>query len=145
MARLSIKVDIHSDTVCPWCYLGKKSLDSAIATFRARHPGVDFDLVWRPYILHPTAKASSYPKGSSISAVLGPRAGPIFERIAATGAEYGINFRWEGLTGNSRDSHKLILLAAEQDAAAAATGEKRRDRRLSIATIMRNSCKMEQD
>jgi len=52
------KVDIYADTVCPWCYINKKSIDAAIEKHQARHPEDEFDLVWRPYLLYPNAKVS---------------------------------------------------------------------------------------
>jgi predicted DsbA family dithiol-disulfide isomerase len=55
MAKFTI--DIYSDTVCPFCYIGKKSLDSAIATYRSQHPDAEFELVWRPFLLHPKNRA----------------------------------------------------------------------------------------
>ena len=55
-----------------------------------------------------------------LQTVFGPNAPSIRRRLAQLGAQYGIDFMWEGKTGNSRDAHKLILLAMEQDAAAAA-------------------------
>ncbi|KAK3381355.1 thioredoxin-like protein [Podospora didyma] len=120
MTRLTINIDIHADTVCPWCYIGKRNLDRAIAQFRTAHPDVDFKLVWRPYLLYPNAEVSGYQKGAGIAAIFGPGARAIFSRLDVAGAEHGIEFRWEGTSGNSRASHRLILLAAERDAAAAA-------------------------
>jgi len=56
MTKFSI--DIYADTVCPWCYINKKSLDAAIVQHRSLHPDDEFHLVWRPYILYPNAKVS---------------------------------------------------------------------------------------
>jgi len=51
--RPSITVDVVSDVVCPWCYLGQKRLDRAMAAT----PGVDVAVNWRPYQLDPTIPA----------------------------------------------------------------------------------------
>lgn len=51
-------VDVYADTVCPWCYIGKKSLDTAIEKHRKLYPEDEFQLNWRPYILFPNAKVS---------------------------------------------------------------------------------------
>ncbi|KAK0641150.1 hypothetical protein B0T16DRAFT_515272 [Cercophora newfieldiana] len=110
------KVDIYADTVCPWCYINKKSIDAAIAKHQTLYPEDEFDLVWRPYLLYPNAKVSAYNKKDSFLLKFGPDAPTILERVQRVGAPYGVNFTWEGRTGSSRDSHKLILLAADQDA-----------------------------
>lgn len=58
MAKFTFEIDVYSDTICPWCYISKKALDKAIATYTAEHPGVDFKLTWKPYMLWPNARVS---------------------------------------------------------------------------------------
>lgn len=55
----TFKVDIYSDTACPWCYVGNKSLESAIADFTGQHPEASFELVWHPFFVFPNVKGSS--------------------------------------------------------------------------------------
>ncbi|KAM7207471.1 hypothetical protein V8F20_002157 [Naviculisporaceae sp. PSN 640] len=113
---IQFKVEIYGDIVCPWCYLGKKSLDTAIDTHATKYPDDVFDIVWKPFILWPTAEVSAYNKGAPILGMVGPlRAPGVFERLAIAGAQYGIQFRWEGLVGNSADANKLVVLAYEID------------------------------
>ncbi|KAK4105196.1 DSBA oxidoreductase, partial [Parathielavia hyrcaniae] len=119
MARFTIEIDVYSDLVCPWCYLGKKILDKAIATYKAQHPEADFKLIWKPYLLWPDAGVSAYERTAGLQAMYGPNTPAVLERLARFGAQYGIDFRWDGKSGNSRDAHKLVLLAMERDAAAA--------------------------
>ena len=52
------QIQLISDLNCPWCYLGKKSLDRAIETYKDQHPDAEFDIIWRPYYLYPDAKPS---------------------------------------------------------------------------------------
>lgn len=52
------RIEIFSDTLCPWCYIGKKNLDVAIAKYQQQHPDAEFDLVWRPFLLHPKSRLS---------------------------------------------------------------------------------------
>lgn len=52
------EVEMYGDTICPWCYLGKKSVDRAIETYASKHPEDVFDIIWKPFILWPTAKVS---------------------------------------------------------------------------------------
>lgn len=50
-------IEIVSDTVCPWCYVGKQKLDMAIKTYKEQHPESDdtFSTTWLPFYLNPTA------------------------------------------------------------------------------------------
>ncbi|AEO64091.1 uncharacterized protein THITE_2019398, partial [Thermothielavioides terrestris NRRL 8126] len=119
MTKFTFEIDVYSDTICPWCYIGKKALDNAIATYTAQHPDAEFKLTWKPYMLWPHARVSAFDKGELLRAIYGPDAPAMLERFTRLGAEYGIDFRWGGKTGNTRDSHKLILLAMERDEAEA--------------------------
>lgn len=56
MAKFTIEV--VSDTLCPWSYVGKKNLDVAMSTWLQSHPDADFDIIWRPYYLTPKARVS---------------------------------------------------------------------------------------
>lgn len=56
--KIQFKIEIYGDVVCPWCYLGKKSLDAAIETHTAKYPDDVFDIVWKPFILWPLAEVS---------------------------------------------------------------------------------------
>ncbi|KAK2413188.1 Thioredoxin superfamily protein [Trifolium repens] len=47
-----VRVDISSDTVCPWCFVGKKNLDQAIASSKDKY---NFEIIWHPYQLNPGA------------------------------------------------------------------------------------------
>jgi predicted DsbA family dithiol-disulfide isomerase len=58
MAKFTVEIDVYSDLVCPWCYLGKEALDKAIATYTAQHPEADFKLNWKPYLLWPKVGVS---------------------------------------------------------------------------------------
>ncbi len=49
------KIEIVSDTVCPWCYIGKKKVEKAIAEYKERHHDANdtFSITWKPYYLNP--------------------------------------------------------------------------------------------
>ncbi|KAH8897070.1 thioredoxin-like protein, partial [Thozetella sp. PMI_491] len=111
-------IDIYSDTLCPWCYIGKKHLDRAIETYREQNPDAEFSLSWKPFELMPNAKATELRKKAFFVNRLGSKAPAFFERLSKLAMEYGFEFEWNGMTGNTHDSHKLILLAMDQDAAA---------------------------
>ncbi|RFU28836.1 hypothetical protein B7463_g7502, partial [Scytalidium lignicola] len=109
----NFKIDIVSDTVCPWCYIGKKKLDKAISAYQQSHPGSEdtFSISWLPFYLNPGAPKIGVDKGSYFVAKFGEgRTQMIFERLRQQGEETGINFKFGGKTGNTRDSHRLIQL-----------------------------------
>jgi predicted DsbA family dithiol-disulfide isomerase len=101
-------IEILSDTVCPWCYIGQKRLKQALAM----RPSVTYDLQWRPFRLDPTMPAEGLDRDTYLIAKFGTveRAERNQERIRKAGAEEGINFRFDRIrrAPNSVNSHRLI-------------------------------------
>lgn len=54
-----IRIEVHVDMLCPWCYIAKRSLDAAIKSFQTRHPAVEFEVLWRPFYLYPLLDAGT--------------------------------------------------------------------------------------
>jgi predicted DsbA family dithiol-disulfide isomerase len=109
----NFNIEIVSDTVCPWCYVGHKQLTKAIATYRSTHPGSNdtFNTTWKPFYLDPDAPKVSIDKSERFAAKFGPeRAAAMHQRLAGVGDAVGIKFKFGGKTGNTRDSHRLIQL-----------------------------------
>ena len=107
-----MRIDIYSDTVCPWCYLGKRRFDVAVAA----RPQFEPRVTWRPFELNPDIPAEGVDRAAYLAARLGNT-----ERVAAAHAELqrqgeatGINFRFDLITRmpNTRRSHLLIAHAA---------------------------------
>jgi len=111
MTKFEIKV--ISDTVCPWCYVGKNRLDKGIAAYKAAHPNSQdtFTTTWLPYYLQPDAGKSIDKQQYYYNKFGEQRTRMMFERLAGIGKEDGIDFKFGGKTGNTRDSHRLIQLA----------------------------------
>ncbi|KAJ3499695.1 hypothetical protein NLG97_g154 [Lecanicillium saksenae] len=110
-------IKVVSDTVCPWCYVGHKQLEQAIKLWYSKHPDSKdtFKVEFFPYQLMP-----DFPRGPGKSiekdTLYKQRFGAAqrqaaVERLEAIGKPLGINFRWGGNTGNTRDSHRLIELS----------------------------------
>ncbi|KAF3941202.1 hypothetical protein ABW19_dt0202699 [Dactylella cylindrospora] len=113
MAKFTI--DIVSDTVCPWCYVGFKRLNKAIDTFKKTNPTATFEVKWHPYYLNPTAPKVGVDKQQVFEAKFGrDRTVMMQRRLAMIGAQEGINFAFGGKTGNTRKSHRIIQLAGEK-------------------------------
>ncbi|KAF2108320.1 thioredoxin-like protein [Lophiotrema nucula] len=110
MTNFDIK--IVSDTVCPWCYVGKKRLEKGIAAYKAAHPDSTdtFSTTWFPFYLNPDAPKSIDKTAYYKSKFGEARTEAIFQRLGALGKDEGINFKFGGRTGNTRDSHRLVQL-----------------------------------
>ncbi len=110
--RPHIEVEIWSDVVCPWCYIGKRRFETAIAAVADE---IDVDIVFRPYQLDPTASLGK--AGPVVDAYAkkfgGPeRARQIIEHVTAVAAESGIEFRMDrALRANTLLAHRLLWLA----------------------------------
>lgn len=112
MAKKLIQVDVSSDTVCPWCLVGKKNLEKAIDMARDQF---DFEVRWHPFFLEPSAPKEGIGKMEFYSKKFGASQ---YERMAARMSEIfrglGLEYDTCGLTGNTLDSHRLITFAAHQ-------------------------------
>jgi predicted DsbA family dithiol-disulfide isomerase len=110
-----MNVEIWSDVVCPWCYIGKKRFEAALARFEHRE---ELDIVWRSFELDPAAShelSGDYPSrlarkyGVSVE-----EARAMIERVTRAGAGVGIEFRFDiGRPGNTFDAHRVIHLAGD--------------------------------
>jgi predicted DsbA family dithiol-disulfide isomerase len=113
MTRFNVAVT--SDTVCPWCYVGKKKLEAGIAAYKEAHPDSNdtFDVEWKPFYLNPDAPRPGVDKQKYYEDKFG--GGPVIkamqERLSGIGKQNGIHFKFGGKIGNTRDSHRLIQLA----------------------------------
>ncbi|KAK9825745.1 hypothetical protein WJX74_003649 [Apatococcus lobatus] len=106
-----ITVDVVSDTVCPWCFIGKRRLESAIK----RNPGRDFLVRWHPFQLNPNASAEGVNKLQYYKDKFGEsRTAAMLPRMTETFAQEGLAYSMDGLTGNTLDSHRLIAAAGQQ-------------------------------
>lgn len=107
-----MQIDFISDTVCPWCFIGKRRLARAIAM----RPDLAFDIHYRPYRLDPTVPKGGMEREAYLKAKFGPNGGigEAQKVIAAEGAKEGIEFDFAAIrrTPNTLDSHRLIRWAA---------------------------------
>ena len=107
-----MQIDIVSDTVCPWCFIGKRRLARALAM----RPDVPAQVFWRPYRLDPTIPREGVDRRAYLKAKFGdsPRTGAMGEAIRSEGAGEGIEFAFDKIakTPNTLDSHRLIRWAA---------------------------------
>jgi predicted DsbA family dithiol-disulfide isomerase len=110
-----LSLDVVSDVICPWCYVGKRRLEEALDGFDA----VDtIGLAWRPFQLNPTMPTEGMDRQSYIAAKFGSpeRARGIYDRVAEVGASVGLDFAFERIqrTPNTIQAHRLIRFAQLQ-------------------------------
>jgi predicted DsbA family dithiol-disulfide isomerase len=107
-----LTVDVVSDVVCPWCFLGKRRLDAAIAAV----PEIDVDVRWRPFQLDPTIPRGGRDREGYLREKFGDpgRIAAAHEQLRALGREVGIAFDFEAIaiSPNTLDAHRLIRWAA---------------------------------
>jgi predicted DsbA family dithiol-disulfide isomerase len=107
-----MQIDVISDTVCPWCFIGKRRLARALEM----RPETEFDIQWRPYFLDPNVPPEGLDRRAYMAAKFGSgeRTAAMSEAIMAEGAREGIAFAFEKIERrpNTLDSHRLIRWAA---------------------------------
>jgi predicted DsbA family dithiol-disulfide isomerase len=101
-----LTIDIVSDVVCPWCYIGKHNLEAALAAL----PDTNVEIRWRPYQLDPTIPPEGIARRAYLERKFGARVDEIYERVAAAGREAGIDFAFNRIerSPNTLDAHRLI-------------------------------------
>jgi predicted DsbA family dithiol-disulfide isomerase len=111
-----MKVEIWSDVVCPWCYIGKRRFESALAQFEHRD---QVEVIWRSYQLDPRAPQHGEQKTIDMLAqkygVSVAQAAKMQERVSAIAAQEGLEYHLDQTRHeNTFDAHRLLHLAAER-------------------------------
>ena len=108
---LMIELDIFSDTVCPWCYIGKKRLENALNKYK----NLKIKQTWRPFQLNPGIPPDGMDRQEYLISKFGSSdaAKTVYENIYEEGVKEGINFNFDliEVTPNSFNSHRLLALA----------------------------------
>lgn len=119
-----LTIEVYSDVVCPWCYVGKRRLEQALESTGRQESALVF---WRPFQLNPTMPKEGMDRREYLEAKFG---GPgemqaIQNRISEAGASAGIEFAFERIarTPNTFDAHRLIWFAQQQGRQDAAVEE----------------------
>jgi predicted DsbA family dithiol-disulfide isomerase len=110
-----MQVEIWSDVVCPWCYIGKRRFETALEHVAARRDTSSIEIVYRPYQLDPTARAGqAQPVVEAYAKKFGgvERAAEIINRVTTVAAADGIEFRMDrALRANTLLAHRLLWFA----------------------------------
>jgi predicted DsbA family dithiol-disulfide isomerase len=120
---MAIAIDVVSDVVCPWCFIGKRRLEAALEQYAKEQPDAPAPVItWRPFQLNPDLPAEGMPRAEYVARKFGPRGGAVYERVSMVGRQVGIPFAFERIARqpNTLAAHSLIELAqatGQQDAA----------------------------
>jgi len=110
-AGAALSIDIVSDVMCPWCYIGQKNLEAA----KAIAPEVPVTVRWRPYQLDPTLPPEGKDRQTYLNEKFGgeERAREIYQRVKDAGTGSDIDFRFDlmKVSPNTLDAHRLIRWA----------------------------------
>jgi predicted DsbA family dithiol-disulfide isomerase len=103
----TIEIDIVSDVICPWCFLGKRRLDKAIGLL----DDIEVEVNWRPFFLDPTIPKEGMSRKTYMENKFGAeRLKTIHDPLIAAGKEDGVPYEIDKITRtpNSTDAHRLI-------------------------------------
>jgi predicted DsbA family dithiol-disulfide isomerase len=109
------RIDVISDAICPWCYIGKRHLERALALLDKQ--GLHFTVAWHPFQLNPDMPREGVERAQYRLAKFGSaeRSRQLDERITETACTVGLEFHLDRLTRtpNTLDAHRLIRLAGQ--------------------------------
>lgn len=116
----ALQIDIYSDVICPWCYVGKRRLERALKQW---HGAVPVKISWRPFQLNPTMPQQGMDRRQYLEAKFGGPAAAraIYSQVETAGAGEGISFAFDRIarTPNTFTAHRLVWFAehhGKQDA-----------------------------
>ena len=113
-----VKIDIVADIVCPWCFIGKRRLETAVARVRTLYPEFSYQTNWRPFFLNPDTPPEGEPYLPFLEQKFGGKAPveALFERVRQAGRDYGLDFAFEKISrrANTLQAHRLLYWAQQQ-------------------------------
>jgi len=113
-----VRIDVVSDVVCPWCFIGKHRLEAAIKL----KPNIAVEVHWRPYFLNDWIPRGGISREEYLTTKFGSveRYGPIAQRVTAAAAAEGLTYASDKVKRqpNTLDCHRLIRWAGEKGKAA---------------------------
>jgi predicted DsbA family dithiol-disulfide isomerase len=110
------RIDIVSDAICPWCYIGKRQLERALATLALE--GLAFEVHWNPFQLNPDMPKEGRDRAEYRAWKFGSaeKAAALDQRVSEAAAAVGLGFRMDLITRtpNTIDAHRLVWLAGQR-------------------------------
>lgn len=113
-----LTIEVVSDVVCPWCFIGLRRLNQAIKLVQAKHPDFQYEVRWRPFFLNPDTSPEGEPYLPFLTRKFGSQAQveAIWQRIRETGLPLGIDYHFEKIQvrANTLNAHRLIHWAQQR-------------------------------
>lgn len=106
-----MQIDVFSDPICPWCFIGKRRLERALAA----RPSIPTTINWRTFQLNPAMPTAGMDRDAYLTTKFGSatEAERLYRHIGQVGATEGLEFRFDAITvtPNTIDAHRLIRFA----------------------------------
>ncbi|KAI9504414.1 DSBA-like thioredoxin domain-containing protein [Coemansia spiralis] len=106
-ASKSLNISVVLDTICPWCYVGKRRIERAFKLAAEKWPEFDASVEYVPYQLD-SSMGKGLDKAEVYHKKYGDRADEIHKRLTDVGKEEGISFKFGGKMSNTLDSHRIV-------------------------------------
>lgn len=106
-----LTIDVYSDIICPWCYIGKKRLEEALA----QRPGLSASIRWRAFLLNPSMPRGGMDRQHYLKQKFGEASNAVYDRIAMAGKDAGIDFAFNdiALTPETSAVHTLLIASGK--------------------------------
>ena len=113
---MTVRIEVISDVVCPWCLIGKRRLERALELLRQASPQAEVEVIWRAFQLNPELPLEGVERSEYLARKFGSRTQDIYARVTAVGRSVGIDFAFERIVRqpNTAPAHQLIALAQAQ-------------------------------
>lgn len=113
-----LNIDIVTDIVCPWCFIGKRRLETAVAIIRQTQPKFEYSTRWLPFFLNPDTPPEGEPYLPFLEQKFGGLAPveALFERVREAGHAYGLSYAFEKIMvrANTLQAHRLLYWAQKR-------------------------------
>lgn len=107
-----MKIEVYSDIACPWCYIGKRRLNDALADYDRRE---EVEVVFRSFQLDPNAPGEPRPLHEELARKFGASVDEMLQNVTTAGENEGIDFDWKSaLSVNTLTAHRLLRLALHE-------------------------------
>ena len=118
-----ISIEVLSDVVCPWCYIGKRHLEAAITQWQATNPHEPApNVMFRPFQLNPELVATGMPRDEYMMAKFGSnQGGQIYARVISAAANVGLDLKLDKIARqpNTLKAHALLMMSVKENNQAA--------------------------
>jgi predicted DsbA family dithiol-disulfide isomerase len=114
---MALQIEVISDVVCPWCFIGKRRLEQALDRLRATPGAPEVNVHWAPFQLNPWLPEAGMDRAEYLRRKFGAASAQIYARVQAAGRTVGIDFAFDAIARqpNTQAAHRLIAAAPRQD------------------------------